>query len=130
MTGVGILGGVALTKFLPTLVPATMQIGGQFGRVIFSAVATAAAGFAASKLGLPAPLVTGVYAGGAAQTISVALNTFLPSFASNIVPAGFGYLQPGSFVVPQNPLRALPAPATTNARITVNGLQRAFGVAI
>jgi len=130
----GGLVGVAATKFIPTLIPTSItgSFGSTtFGRVIISAVAAVASGWGAGKL--DPEFGNGVMFGGLMQVASVALNAFLPGFTVGGVPIGLGDLMPGQFVVPQNPIRAAipaPAPATpTNARVTMNGLARAFGTA-
>jgi hypothetical protein len=69
----------------------------------------------------------------------VGLNAFLPSVYSSL-GIGLGDLLPGSFAVPQNPIRAgmqqrriaAPAPAAAQggqARVTMSGLARAYGSA-
>ena len=66
------------------------------------------------------------------QTGSMVLNAVLPNFRVGGVPlalSGLGDLVPGRFPVPQNPLR-IPAPAPAQARVTMNGLARAYGVAL
>jgi len=68
------------------------------------------------------------------QTASVALNAFLPSIYQQL-GIGLGDLLPGQFAVPQNPIRAaIPPPAPPvqpasggQARVTMNGLARAYG---
>ena len=66
------------------------------------------------------------------QTGSQALNLLLPNFTVGGIPlalSGMGELMPGSYPVPQNPLR-ITAPVPTQARVTMNGLTRSFGVAL
>jgi len=125
----GGLVGVAAAKFIPTLVPAQMQLGG--GNVMRTVI-TGAAAFAAhwvAKRFMPT-IADAVLFGGLMQTASVGLNAFLPSLGRQIGLNGMGYLADGAFVVPQNPLRLPPpAPTPTGSRITVNGLHRAMGVA-
>lgn len=102
--GTGILVGVTITKMIPRYVPAsiTSSIGsGGVMAVVISAVSAWITGFALSKVdpefGQAAML------GGFAQTISVGLNTFLPSVSGYL---SLGDLVNGNFVVPQNPIRA------------------------
>jgi hypothetical protein len=127
----GVLLGVAASKFLPTLVPASLSMGGSnVARIAITGVAAWGASMLAAKFG-SAQLAEGVLYGGLAQTASVALNTFLPGFKIGTVPValnGMGELMPGSFSVPQNPLRMAAPPA--QARVQMNGLQRAFGTAL
>jgi hypothetical protein len=57
--------------------------------------------------------------GGMMQTLSVALNAFLPSVWTALNPSlgGLGDLVPGQFTVPQNPIRAaLPVAAPMPAQ--------------
>lgn len=129
----GGLVGVAAAKFLPRLIPgnitATM---GNFGGVVATGVSAYVASLAAGKF-MGTQFGQAVLFGGLMQTGSVVLNMVLPGFAVGGVPlalSGMGDLVPGSFVVPQNPLRSIPAPApATNARVNLNGLNRAFGTA-
>ena len=99
------------------------------------AVAWAAGKFVGPQFG------DGALFGGLIQAGSVALNAFLPSVYSSL-GIGLGDLLPGSFAVPQNPIRAgmarpaLPAPAKGaagatggQARVTMSGLARAYGSA-
>lgn len=125
----GGLAGVAVTKFLPTLVPASMQIGGNAGRAAFSLIAAFVGGWAGS---LANPEFGGAMLfGGLMQFGSVVLNAFLPGFALPYVGplalSGMGELVPGRFAVPQNPIRQQHVPA--QARVTMNGLSRAYGTA-
>jgi hypothetical protein len=130
--------GVAATKFIPTILPTSMLgsvATSGIGRVLVSGVAAYIAGFAAGKLS--PRFGEGVMFGGMMQTASVALNAFMPGFNIAGIPLGLnggrgmGDLLPGSFVVPQNPIRAAIAPPAPPAqqRITVNGLARAYGTA-
>jgi hypothetical protein len=131
MVGGGLIG-VAAAKFLPTLVPANLIPGG--GSFIVRTVITGAAAFAAGWLGrkfVSGEFGDAVLFGGLMQTGSVALNAMLPGFrigGQSLALSGMGELMPGQFTVPQNPLR-LPPPPPTQARMTMNGLTRAYGVA-
>jgi len=128
----GGLVGVAAAKFLPTLVPSSMTFTqSNIGRFVITGASAFAAGWVASKVNRE--FGGAVLFGGLMQTGSVALNALLPGFTIGGVPiglSGMGELMPGQFVVPQNPLRLPPPPAPpTNARVTMNGLARAYGTA-
>jgi len=120
----GGLVGVAAAKFLPTVVPTSITGSSQIVRVVLTGVSAYAAGKAAEMFKLGPQTSAAVLFGGMMQTASVALNAFLPSIGKQIGLGGFGELVPGSFPVPQNPLR-LPPPA----RVGTSGLYRAFGSA-
>jgi hypothetical protein len=130
LIGGGIVG-VAAAKFLPTMLPS--GIVGTFGssaigRVVITGASAVAAGWAAGKV--DKAFGEGVLFGGLMQAASVALNAFLPGFSIGGVPLGMGDLMNGSFTVPQNPIRAaIPPPPPANARVTMNGLARAYGAA-
>lgn len=148
-TSLMILGGgftgLVAAKFIPTMLPTSMtgslgaSGGGRFVLTLGSALvaAWAAAKFVGGAFG------DGVLFGGLIQAGSVALNAFLPSVYSSL-GIGLGDLLPGSFVVPQNPIRAGMAPAAPaalppgsaaaatgrqggQARVTMSGLARAYG---
>lgn len=136
----GGLAGVAGAKFLPTLLPASVTA--TFGnsnitRTIITGIAAVVGGFLGTKVS--PEFGQGVIMGGMMQTFSVALNGFFPSVYAQISPQlGFGDLMPGGFSVPQNPLRLPPPPvaapstlppAGAQARMTMNGLARAYGSA-
>jgi hypothetical protein len=127
----GGLLGVAAAKLLPGLVPAGLiPITGVWPRVIITGVAAWGAGTAATKF-IGKPFGDAVFFGGLMQTGSLVLNALLPNFRVGGVPlalSGLGELVPGQFPVPQNPLRISAPP--TQARVTMNGLTRAFGVAL
>jgi len=133
----GALGGVVIAKFAPTLLPSSMlgSLGSSnVGKVVITGVAAVAGGWLLGKwdrtIGEAALL------GGLMQTASVALNSFLPSVYQSL-GIGLGDLMNGQFTVPQNPIRAGIAPPTPvtsastggQARITMNGLRRAYGEA-
>ena len=102
----GGLVGVTASKFIPTLIPGSLtgSIGSSnIGRTIMTGVSAVIAGWAGSKV---SPVFgQGVLFGGLMQTLSVALNAFLPSVYTALNPS-LGDLVPGSFTVPQNPIRA------------------------
>jgi len=118
MAGVGILAGVTVTKMIPKYIPASIASsfgGGNIMAVVISGVSAWVAGFALGKL----DRTVGEFAlyGGIAQTISVALNAFMPSIGGTF---SLGDLVNGNFVVPQNPIRmgmggAVMAPAMRGA---------------
>lgn len=102
--GVGILVGVTATKLIPKYIPASIasSIGsGSIMAIAISGVSAWLTGFIVGKWDAK----VGEYAmyGGIAQTISVALNAFLPQVGSTF---SLGDLVNGNFVVPQNPIRA------------------------
>lgn len=125
MTG-GVLVGVAATKYLPTLVPASLL--STFGTNAFiSVLVTGAgafvAGFLARKVS-PGAFSDAVLLGGLAQTASAALNAFAPpTLAGRLALSGVGDIIPGSYVVPQNPIKAVvPMPS-----VGVGAFRGAFG---
>lgn len=120
----GGLVGVTAAKMLPAALPAGLAATPTM-RVVAAAASAFAAGWAAGKVNKT--FGDAVLFGGLMQAGSQLLNVFVPSVGRQI---GLGELVDGRFVVPQNPLR-LPAPApAANARVTMSGLSRAFGVAI
>jgi hypothetical protein len=126
----GGITGVAATKFLPTLLPTQMLVSvanTNIGKTAISVAAAFAAGWAASKL--DARFGQGVYFGGFMQATSVGLNAFVPSLYKTL-GIGMGDFVPGSFPVPQNPVRQLAAPAhavaPSGSRVTMSGLARAY----
>lgn len=124
IAGGGILAGVALTKIIPNYIPSSLSssIGsGGIMSVIVSAASAWLGGFALSKVNTE----FGRFAlyGGIAQTISVALNAFVPSLAG---PFSLGDLINGQFPVPQNPIRA--AAAVASAAPVARGMS-AYGPA-
>jgi hypothetical protein len=127
----GGIAGLVVTKFIPTLLPASITGGiasSNFGRVVLSGVSAVVAGYLGTKVS--PTFGQGVLFGGMIQTASIALNAFFPSVYSQLNPS-LGELMPAQFAVPQNPLRLPPAPAPmpAQARATMNGLARAFGPA-
>jgi hypothetical protein len=107
--GVGVLVGVAATKYLPTLIPS--QITGMIPQSSFSvplvtAVGAAAATFLAHKF-LPMGVAAGVAAGGAALTVSRLLDAFAPpSIAHQLSLQGVGDIVPTmGFSVPDRSMR-------------------------
>lgn len=131
LIGGGVVG-VAATKFIPSILP-TAMLGSiatsSIGQILISGVSAWLAGWGASKI--DRTFGEGVLFGGLMQTANVAINAFAPGLSIGGVPLGMGDLLPGSFTVPMNPIRAaIPPPAPpANARVTMNGLARAFGAA-
>ena len=127
----GGLIGVVAAKLIPGLIPANLiPTQGVWPRVIMAGVAAWGAGTVATKY-MGSAFGQAVMFGGFMQTGSLVLNALLPNFKVGGVPlalSGLGELVPGSFVVPQNPLRIQAAP--TQARVTMNGLARAYGTAL
>lgn len=135
----GGFAGLIATKFIPTLLPTSVlgTVGtSAAGQFVVSLVAALATGWAAGKFVGPA-FGNGAMFGGIIQAVSVGLNGFLPSVYSSL-GIGLGDLLPGSFTVPQNPIRAgmmprrVAAPAASastggQARVTMSGLARAYG---
>lgn len=125
----GGLLGVAAAKLIPGLLPANLlSTSNKWMKVIVTGAAAFAAGTAATKF-VGKSFGDAVLFGGYMQTGSMALNAILPNFTVGGVPlalSGMGEFMPGSFPVPQNPLR-IPAPAPAQARITMSGLTRSFG---
>jgi hypothetical protein len=128
----GGLVGVAAAKLIPGLVPANLlPISGGWAKVAMTGLSAWIAGTAATKF-VGRAFGDAVMFGGFMQTGSQVLNVLLPNFTVGGVPlalSGMGELMPGRFPVPQNPLR-IPAPVPTQARVTMNGLARAYGVAL
>ena len=129
LIGGGITGVVA-AKFIPTMLPVSLlgSLGSSnIGRTVITGVSAIVAGWAAGKANRE--FGEGVLFGGLMQTASVAFNAFLPGLYSSL-GIGLGDLLPGTFSVPQNPIRgAIPPPPPANARVTMNGLARAYGSA-
>lgn len=128
--GFGVLIGVTAAKMIPTFLPASF-----ISSPIMRILATGASAYLASMLvgKVRANIQDAVLLGGFAQTVSVALNSFLPSIGSQIglngYRAGMGDFVAGSFAVPQNPIVFPAPPMPAQARIPMNGLARAFGSA-
>jgi hypothetical protein len=109
MVGGGLVG-VAATKFLPTLIPAsiTASLGSS---PIVGVGMTIAGAFAASWLAKKVSPSFGdaVLFGGLMQAGSVLLTAFAPAaLSSQLALSGMGDIVPGMFVVPQNPVTNRP----------------------
>ena len=113
-TTLSVLVGVTIAKLVPPMLPASLTSSPAM-RVIVTGVVAFLSGLGANKLG--PDIGSGVLLGGLAQTASQALNAFVPSIGAQIGLSGgrgMGYLVPGGFPVPQNPVNAAalaPAPA-------------------
>lgn len=130
----GVLAGMAGTKFVPTMLPASLSAmgGSTFGPVLVSGVSA----YALKKLAemvKKGAFSDAVFLGGLAQTGSMLLNSLVPSVWGQFGISGLGAFMPGRFPVPQNPILAGAGTSTAigapNARIGVSGLGRAFQAA-
>ena len=103
----GVLVGVSATKFLPTLIPASVRA--QMGssglmNIVITGAGAFAAGWLAKKFG-GETFGKAVLLGGLAQTGSVALTTFAPpSISAQLALSGVGDIIPGWYPIPQNPV--------------------------
>jgi hypothetical protein len=127
MTG-GVLVGVAVTKYLPTLLPAsiTAALGGSSAMgVVITAAGAFVAGWAAKRF-IGEPFGDAVLLGGLAQAASQLLNIIAPpQLSSALALSGMGDIIPGMYVVPQNPVRAgMPVPVPAKG---VGAFRGAFG---
>ena len=127
----GGLVGVTATKFIANMLPAAIKAPlGTFGPVVANGIGAFIAGYIGNRF-LGGAFGSGILFGGLMQTGSTLINTVSPGLKFGEYPigiSGLGDLVPGSFTVPQNPLRLAPPP-TTQARIQMNGLSRSFGTA-
>lgn len=129
--------GLAAAKFIPTLLPGSLTGGiasSSIGKVVVSGISAVVGGWAGSKVSVK--FGQGMLFGGMMQTLSIALNAFLPTVYGQMSQyASLGDLMNGGFTVPQNPLRLPPPPpmalppAGAQARMNMNGLARAYGSA-
>lgn len=140
MVGGGLVG-LAAAKFIPTMIPGVSNFtGSNIGRVVVSGISAVVGGWLGSKVS--PQFGQGVLFGGMIQTVSIALNAFLPTAYAPLAPyTTLGDLMNGGFSIPQNPLRApypgiaappppsAVPPAGAQVRIPMNGLARAFGSA-
>ena len=102
----GILVGVAATKYIPSLLPASiLPTGGSpYTGILITGASAFAAGYLAHRF-MPGQFANGVMAGGIALTLSQVLNAFAPSAVSRqLALSGMGDIIPGYYVVPQNPI--------------------------
>lgn len=133
----GGLTGVAATRLVSKLVPiGILSFAGQFAPLLSDLISAAVVSWAAEKVGSTnsgdstRKFKSGVPFGALMQVGSTAIATFVPGLRQ--YGFGIGALVPGSFPIPQNPIRplALPAPADNGkTRVNTSGLSRAFGTA-
>jgi hypothetical protein len=134
MTG-GILIGVAATKYLPTLLPASItSLGGgsPWMGVAITVGGAFAAGWAGRKF-VGEPFGDAVMLGGLAQAASQILTIIAPPSLTNALAlSGMGDIMAGSFVVPQNPIKAgmpmMLAPVSKTPPSGVGAFRGAFGM--
>lgn len=128
MVGGGLVG-VAATKYLPTLLPSSIT-SGLGGGAIMSLLITGAGAFAAGWLArrfVGGAFGDAVLFGGLMQVGSSALTAFAPpALAQRLALSGLGEIVPGSYVVPQNPIKDYrpPAPPASGSGM---GSMRRFG---
>ena len=127
-TVLGVLVGVTAAKMIPPMLPASLTSSTPMRILVTGAVAFAS-GMLARKAGSAVSgFADGIVIGGLAQTVSIALNAFLPSIGSQIGLSGrpgMGDLVPGGFPIPQNPVNVaalMPPPAMATA-----GVKGVFG---
>lgn len=117
------LAGVAITKAVPNMLPASIAASSTFTSSIVSVVVAIGSGMLVNAVQKDPMLGYAVGFGGLMQAGSVMFNAFLPSVGTYIglqgLGNGLGDIVPGRFPVPQNPIMAgqalLPAPAVTPA---------------
>jgi hypothetical protein len=129
MVGGGLVG-VAATKYLPTLIPASML--SSFGTSSLVSVAITGAGaFVAGWLASKISKEFGeaVLFGGLMQTGSALLNAFAPASVSGALAlSGVGDIVPtGMFPVPNNQFRSYVPPAPPSSSKGVGAFRGAFG---
>lgn len=132
----GGLLGVAATRFVGAIIPGQITgFAGVASPLVKDLIAGALVAWGGSKIGtggMKGDLATGISFGALMQVASTGVQTFVPALRTyGIGISGMGYMMPGSFPVPQNPLKlAPPAPAgVSGRRVTASGIQRAFGSA-
>lgn len=97
------LGGVAVVKLIPTVLPASIPSSGLMGIAIAGA-SSFVLQFVARKLGLSQEMSSAVLFGGLMQTGSLLINYALPTSISTRLT--LGELVPGSYPAPFNPVKA------------------------
>ena len=131
MVGGGLVG-VAATKYLPTLIPASM-LASLGSSSLVSVVVTGAGAFVAGWLAgkISKEFGEAVLFGGLMQTGSALLNAFAPpSVSGALALSGVGDIVPtGMFPVPNNQFRSYvpPAPPSANGGKGVGAFRGAFG---
>ena len=102
----GILVGVAATKYIPSLLPASVLPAGSspWTGILITGASAFAAGYLAHRF-LPGSFASGVMAGGVALTLSQILNQLAPpALSAQLALSGLGDILPGYYGVPQNPI--------------------------
>ena len=125
---VGGLAGVAAAKMLPGFLPASIS-GNKIAHVAATAASAFVAQFVAKKVGLGQAVSDAVLFGGLMQTGSDLITSFLPSQFNTLA---LGALTNARLTLPENTIRNIASAAgavPVQARITANGLGRAFGTA-
>lgn len=129
--GAGILVGVAATKYIPSLIPASMLPtgGSPWTGILITGAAAFAAGYLAHRF-IQGSFASGVMAGGVALTLSQVLNAVAPSSISKqLALSGMGDIMAGNYVVPQNPItsraQVMQMPAASGSG--VGAFRGAFG---
>jgi len=123
----GSLVGVMLCKLVPPMLPAQLT-SNQALQVLVTGAIAFGSGMAAQKA--DQVFGDGVMYGGLLQTVSVGLNAYLPSLGSRLSlsgtgrrPGGVGYIAPGDFSFPENPIRNALAPAPTAEPVAMSGIR-------
>jgi hypothetical protein len=131
----GGLVGVAATRFLGQVIPLGMLgFAGGMAPLLRDAIAAFVVSWGGNAVvgsgsESKAKFRDGITFGALMQVASTAISAFVPSLRQyGFGISGMGYMMPAQFPVPQNPLALPPAPAP-QARVTANGLSRAFGTA-
>lgn len=128
----GSLVGVMICKLVPPMLPAQIVSNHALQVLVTGAIAFGS-GMAAQKA--DQVFGDGVMYGGLLQTVSIGLNTYLPSLGSRLAlsgtgrrPGGVGYVTSGEFSFPENPIRnALAPPAPAPVAISgIRGFKPAF----
>ena len=129
MVGGGLVG-VAATKYLPTLLPASIT-GAMGGGAMMSIAISGAGAFAAgwlSKRFVGPVFGDAVLFGGLMQVGSAILTAVAPaSISAQLALSGVGDIVPGMYVVPQNPIRDYRPPAPVATGTSGMGNLRRFG---
>jgi hypothetical protein len=130
----GGLLGVAGTKFLARMIPAGLtSFAGTFSPVINNAAGALVIGWVAGRAA-KGPFGDAVLFGGMMQVGSTLINALVPNLRLADIPLalsgrGMGEFVPGSFAVPQNPIRGYVAAPNPKANVNMSGITRAFGTA-
>lgn len=128
--GLGGLVGVTATKMVVASLPVNLT-GTPILRILSSLGVAFGAGWAAETILKGAggqAAARGVFFGGIMQTMSVALNSFLPNIGAQFGLAGrrgMGELVSGSYPVPQNPVGGFLPPSAPS--VEMSGISRSYG---